>query len=158
MSVCESTSYGMLDFMAHLAGHIPSPYESLVYYYGIYSSSHRGKEKREKTENKDVEVEKVTGKKGTVRGKITSTWARLIRKIFEFDPLKCKKCGGEMKIIAFITKGKEIKKILKHINEETLRSPPLKPIFPTLANTNPWPIDYMPSIDDYIRDPEYPIA
>jgi hypothetical protein len=33
-----------------LACHIPSTYESLVYYYGIYSSSYPGKEKKEETE------------------------------------------------------------------------------------------------------------
>ena len=40
-------TYTIMEFMVLLAGHIPSPYESLVYYYGVYSSSHRGKERRE---------------------------------------------------------------------------------------------------------------
>lgn len=40
-------TYTIMEFMALLAAHIPSPYESLVYYYGIYSSAHRGKEGRE---------------------------------------------------------------------------------------------------------------
>jgi hypothetical protein len=31
-----------------------------------------------------------------------STWARLIRKIFETDPLLCA-CGGRMRIVSFIT-------------------------------------------------------
>jgi len=44
-----------MEFMALLAGHIPSPYESLVYYYGIYSSSHRGKERRENRRNQGIE-------------------------------------------------------------------------------------------------------
>ena len=34
--------------MALLAGHLPSPYETITYYYGIYSSSYRGKERKEK--------------------------------------------------------------------------------------------------------------
>ncbi|MBI5417867.1 hypothetical protein HZA55_07990 [Candidatus Poribacteria bacterium] len=92
-----------MEFMAHLASHIPSPYESLVYYYGIYSSSHRGKEKRENADKEELKTKEVQGKTGTVDGKITSTWARLIRRIFEVNPLCCKKCGGEMKIVAFIT-------------------------------------------------------
>ena len=65
-------------------------YESLVYYYGIYSSSYRGKEKKENTDEV-VEVEEVRA-----TGKASSTWARLIRKIFEVDVLCCKKCGGEI--------------------------------------------------------------
>jgi len=30
-------------------------------------------------------------------------WAKLIRKIYEVDPLKCEQCGEAMKIIAYIT-------------------------------------------------------
>ena len=40
----ESRSYPVGDFLALLASHIPAPYESLTYYYGVYSSSHRGKQ------------------------------------------------------------------------------------------------------------------
>ena len=29
-------------------------------------------------------------------------WARLIRKVFEVDPLICARCGGEMKVIAVV--------------------------------------------------------
>ena len=31
-------------------------------------------------------------------------WAALIQRVYEFDPLECPKCGGEMKIISFIEK------------------------------------------------------
>ena len=30
------------------------------------------------------------------------SWARLIKKIYEVDPLLCPECGGDMRIIAFI--------------------------------------------------------
>jgi len=38
-----------------------------------------------------------------------------IKKIWEADPLHCPKCGGEMKIISFITDLKTIRKILEHL-------------------------------------------
>ena len=44
-------------------------------------------------------------------------WAALIKRVYEVDPLKCPKCGGEMKVIAFIEKRDQpdvIEKILKH--------------------------------------------
>ena len=44
------------------------------------------------------------------------------------DPLLCPNCGKDMKIIAFITNHQEVKKILKHIGEETERAPPLPAI------------------------------
>ncbi|MCP5006101.1 MAG: hypothetical protein GY941_19500, partial [Planctomycetes bacterium] len=52
-------------------------------------------------------------------------FARLIQKIFEVDVLRCAKCGGEMKVIAFIIEQKSVRKILDHIGEKTKRAPPL---------------------------------
>ena len=49
-------------------------------------------------------------------------WALLLARIHEVLPLPCPKCGGEMKIIAFITEGKVILDILGHLGEPT--SPP----------------------------------
>jgi len=30
-------------------------------------------------------------------------WAEMIRKVYEIDPMACPKCGGQMKVVAFIT-------------------------------------------------------
>lgn len=145
-----AATYTMMEFMALLAGHVPSPYEPLVYYYGIYSSSYRGKEKRENADDEDeMEIEEVTG-----TPKASSTWARLIRKIFEIDPLRCKKCGGEMKIIAFVTDFHETKKILKHIGEETQRAPPLSPNTVSIKEPDDWYVDYIPPDEVYFQDEE----
>ncbi|MCP4294960.1 MAG: hypothetical protein GY786_05090 [Proteobacteria bacterium] len=81
-------SYPILDFLGLFACQIPSTYESLVYYYGIYSSSYRGKEKKKETEAELEQVEKV-GKQGTINGKVSRSWARLIKKVFEIDPMQC---------------------------------------------------------------------
>jgi len=32
----------------------------------------------------------------------SQTWAMLIKRVYEIDPLGCPKCGGQMKVIAFI--------------------------------------------------------
>ncbi|MCP4298377.1 MAG: hypothetical protein GY786_22550 [Proteobacteria bacterium] len=37
----KTASYSIMDFLGLLACHIPSTYESLIYYYGIYSSPYR---------------------------------------------------------------------------------------------------------------------
>jgi hypothetical protein len=46
-------------------------------------------------------------------------WAKLIRKVYEVDPLKCKQCGETMKLIAFILDATSIQKILSHIGEDS---------------------------------------
>lgn len=43
------------------------------------------------------------------------SWARLIKKVYEVDPLICPKCDGNMRIIAFIEDYKIIKKILDYL-------------------------------------------
>ena len=49
------------------------------------------------------------------RGAI-STWAMLIKRVYEVDPLACPCCGGQMKIISFIERCQAdvIERILRH--------------------------------------------
>ncbi len=152
----ESRSYPVGEFMALLASHIPAPYESLVYYYGVYSSSHRGKQRRENKEDQETEFLLINTGKGTAGGNPTSTWARLIRRIFEVDPLRCRKCGAEMRIIAFITDFRQTSRILEHMGEQTIRPPPLVPNLspPDLSRVEA--VDYVPDVDAYVQDPIYP--
>jgi len=70
----------------------------MVRYYGLYANAHRGKvRKSEQGAHKLILIEE-EGAKIPRRG-----WAEMIRKVYEVDPLLCPKCGGEMKVIAFIT-------------------------------------------------------
>ena len=59
-------------------------------------------------------------------------WAVLIARIYEVFPLLCPMCGGQMRLIAFITEGTQIRKILDHIGVDSepphiapARGPPL---------------------------------
>ncbi|GDX57380.1 hypothetical protein LBMAG30_15430 [Comamonadaceae bacterium] len=59
-------------------------------------------------------------------------WAVLIARIYEVFPLLCPLCGGQMRLIAFITEGVQIRKILDHIGVDSepahispARGPPL---------------------------------
>ena len=46
----------------------------------------------------------------------SQTWAMLIKRVYEVDPLACPKCGSTMKVLAFIEppQGAVIEKILRH--------------------------------------------
>jgi hypothetical protein len=46
-------------------------------------------------------------------------WAVQIARIYEVFPLLCPMCGGQMRIIAFITEGAQIRKILDHIGVDS---------------------------------------
>ncbi|MFA6480306.1 MAG: hypothetical protein WCV67_18475 [Victivallaceae bacterium] len=63
-----------------------------------------------------------------------SRWAALIKKVYEVDPLKYPKRGGQMRIISFIEKKDQIaviEKILRHCKlwvEPVEREPPVKAV------------------------------
>jgi hypothetical protein len=52
------------------------------------------------------------------------SWARLIQKIYEVDPLTCPKCSGVMKVISVIEDEEVIKKILKHLGLWDIKTRP----------------------------------
>lgn len=59
-------------------------------------------------------------------------WAVLIARIYEVFLLLCPMCGGQMRLIAFITEGTQIRRILDHIGVDSepphispARGPPL---------------------------------
>jgi len=49
-------------------------------------------------------------------------WARLIRKVYEVDPLTCTACGEQLRVVAFIEQFDVIEKTLRHIVRDRLRS------------------------------------
>ena len=52
-----------------------------------------------------------------VRQAARFVWAMLLARIYEVFPLICPKCGGMMKIIAFIDEGEAVREILAHLGE-----------------------------------------
>ena len=130
--------------------------ESLVYYYGVYSSSHRGKQRRENKEDQEKELVLISTGKGTAGGKPTSTWARLIRRIFEIDPLRCKNCGEQMRIIAFVADFHQVHRILEHIGERTIRPPPLTGNISPPDLSHAEAVEYILDVDAYAQDPICP--
>jgi hypothetical protein len=44
-----------------------------------------------------------------------AAWARLIKKVYEADPLSCPRCHQPMKVIAVITDPAQVFKILRHL-------------------------------------------
>ena len=55
-------------------------------------------------------------RQATACARSVSTWATLIKRVYEVDPLECPDCGGTMKIISFIERCQAdvIERILRH--------------------------------------------
>jgi hypothetical protein len=42
-------------------------------------------------------------------------WAEMMRKVYEADPMICPRCGGRMKVVAFLTKQAVVDRIISHL-------------------------------------------
>ncbi len=51
-------------------------------------------------------------------------WATWIKKIYEVDPLKCRICGGKLKVKSFVLDYRELKAIHKKQTGQQWRAPP----------------------------------
>jgi hypothetical protein len=56
------------------------------------------------------------------RRRLRRSWAQLIRRIYEVDPLTCTECGGRMWIMAFLLDPTVVRKILDHLATRPGRS------------------------------------
>jgi transposase len=55
------------------------------------------------------------------------TWAEMMRKVYEVDPLVCPECGGRMKIVAFITDYSVLDRIINHLKLRFIADKPPPP-------------------------------
>jgi hypothetical protein len=63
-------------------------------------------------------------------------WAEMIRKVYEVDPLVCPKCGGTMKVVAFITDHAVVDRIIDHLKLTFIaEKPPPSRVFEQVAFT-----------------------
>ena len=99
--------------LAQLCAHIPDRFEHLVRYAGWYSNRSRGKRRSMGAESAEVAQREVDARE---TARVRSTWARLIHKVYEVDPLECPRCKGPMRVIALIDDKAVIRKILCHLD------------------------------------------
>jgi len=121
-----------LDFLAEFTQHIPPKGSHLIRYYGWYSNKSRGMRKKVA----EAEAAEQPGAPSSSEAseppapsRCSQTWAMLIKRVYEADPLACPQCGGQMSVIAFIEppQADVIEKILRHCglwHSSSPRAPP----------------------------------
>ncbi|MCJ7589092.1 MAG: transposase [Candidatus Aminicenantes bacterium] len=99
-----------LEFIARVTSHIPDKGQVMVRYYGLYANAHRGKVKKARLSASALRIVEEELRRLPSKG-----WAALIRKVFEVDPMICSKCGGRMKVVAFLTDYAVVDRIIRHL-------------------------------------------
>ena len=108
------------EWLATMCSHVPNRGEQMVRYYSWYGNVSRGK--RRKVNSEDIIpylIESDIPPKARRK-----TWARLIQKIYEIDPLICPKCQDAMRIICSFEDQQVIKAILQYLDMWTIRPRP----------------------------------
>ena len=94
--------FSPLRFLAELQQHIPNVWEQLVRLYGVMSPRTRGVERKKRYKKKKASQQSYFVEQAEQKQPVSRHWAIWIKKVYEFDPLVCPKCGENMKIKAFI--------------------------------------------------------
>ena len=136
-----------LEFVHAVCQQIPDRRLHLVRYYGAYASRNRrslraardalavgepstpcvdGPERASRAEGPPA-FENATSLEPALPGSAEAVrrqaWARLIRRVFEVDPMMCLRCKIAMEVVALITEPAVIDKILRHSKAHGLTSP-----------------------------------
>ena len=101
-----------LELIRRLCAQIPAPRQHLVRYYGWYSNRARGARRGADARPSPAEGISNDSPQSVARRR---SWARMLRRIFELDPMLCPQCGIEMSPVAVIQEVEVIDRILAHL-------------------------------------------
>jgi hypothetical protein len=117
------------EFIARVVSHIPDKGQVMVRYYNLYANAHRGKVRKAAVSPLTLRMSEEEFKPVPSKG-----WAAMIRKVYEVDPMVCPKCGGPMKVVAFITDYAAVDRIIDHLTLTFVaEKPPPSRVFEQVA-------------------------
>ena len=70
--------------------------------------------------------------------RFSASWARLIGKAYPVDPLRCRKCGAKLKIVAYIHDTVAIKQILDYLGLSPPEEPKPPPVVRVSVDEEGW--------------------
>jgi hypothetical protein len=107
-----------LEFIHRVTTQIPDARRHLIRYYGAYSHRSRGARRaREEAEATGTAKPSVgAGADESPPQKSRASWARLLRRIYEVDPLLCPRCRGPLKLLSVLVDPKVVDAILRHLD------------------------------------------
>jgi hypothetical protein len=147
--------FAPLDFLAEVSAHIPDPHEKTTLFYGWYSNRSRGYRKQRRLRGEANTEPPPSEADEQAPLKVRRSWARLIRKVYEVDPLLCPRCGGTMRVIAVIEQPAVVRQILDHlgiaVRSNAERSPPGAARGLAVSEAPEW--SYEP-VEDYLPLPD----
>jgi len=114
-----------IDWIHLITSQIPDPGLHLTRLYGAYANKVRRTRIPQKPDLPPPTLPATSddGEDPPLLKARKASWARLLRHIFEVDPLLCPRCGRTMEVISVITDPAIIDRILRHNREKGILSP-----------------------------------
>ena len=108
-----------LEFIARWVDHVPERYEVRVRYAGAYATRRRVGWRRRGVELVAAPAAETVspepeGDWPALRAR-RRRWAELLRLVFKVDVEVCARCGGEARIVGFVTEPAVVRRILTHL-------------------------------------------
>jgi hypothetical protein len=109
-----------LEFLARWVDHVPERYEVRVRYAGAYATRRRVWWRRRgvmlaRTRGEPPSIVEHEASWPALRAR-RRRWAELLRLVFKVDVEVCARCGGEARIIGFVTEPQVVRRILAHLD------------------------------------------
>jgi hypothetical protein len=111
--------FAPLDFIARLAALVPRPRTHLLTYHGVLAPAAEWRDwivpAEPRSTRRDPSRTLAANALRPDQAKKRANWAELLKRVFEIDVLTCPWCGGKRELIALITDGTVIRRILEHL-------------------------------------------
>jgi hypothetical protein len=116
------------ELLERLAAIVPPPRANLVRYGGVFAphAKDRAKIVPGSSEEKTEELKAEEGNEIPRSNGVRMAWAKLLKRVFNVDVSVCPDCGGQMRIIAFITDPASIRRYLEGVGLPAF-APPIAP-------------------------------
>jgi hypothetical protein len=98
-----------LEWLHAITSQILEPRQHATRSYGHYANRARGARGHKAAVVRDLDDDPPFTKARK------ASWARMLRKLLEVDPMLCPRCGGELRVIAFIDDPDVVDRIVRHI-------------------------------------------
>ena len=127
----SAVSFDPLTFIERLAAQVPRPRSHQHTYHGVLAPAAPYRDlivpgPRENSTTSSARATCAGAHGADAQRRVNSrrsTWAELLQRVFSIDVLHCRHCGGRRKLIALITDGVVVRKILDHLGLPT--EPPI---------------------------------
>ena len=114
-------AFNPMDFIARLAALVPKPRVNLTRYNGVLAPNHRwrglvtpGRRGRGVKSISNAEI------RSSAQRHAAMTWAQRLKRVFSIDIEVCGRCGGSVRVIAYIQDQDIIDRILAHLRRKRI--------------------------------------